>query len=155
MADTGGELYALIQSVPTTSLDQSNRSESRVKAIIQPHTNCQGCGACSLFVREEDEQQTIELLTNIPVKAGDRVAYVHQAKGELLAALLIFGLPVLTFVSGIWLGTTQEIGEGHSLLIGLSFFLITFFLLRQLDQKGTFYWTLPMITRVDKSNNVE
>ena len=123
-------------------------NENMVKASIKPHTACDGCNACSMFSGIDAQTEIeINLRSEINLTIGDIVEYSNSESGELTASLLLFLLPILSFMGGMFFSYNISPKEIYMFFSGLLFMSITFMILKYLEKNEIFTWMLPEVIR--------
>ncbi len=79
--------------------------DSTAVVEVSPKPECKGCHACTgLLGDKKSATRQLEVpLESINVKVGDQVVLDLEPGHGSIAALLIFGMPILAFFLGIWL----------------------------------------------------
>jgi sigma-E factor negative regulatory protein RseC len=129
--------------------------ENIVLASIKPHNACNGCNACSMFSGiDEKTEININLRCKIKLTVGDIVEYSNSESGELTASLLLFLLPILSFMGGMFLSYNVSPKEIYMFFSGLFFMSITFMILKYLEKNEIFTWMLPEVIKVVENGKV-
>lgn len=80
-------------------------------ARVQPHKHsaCSSCGSSTVCFPDEKPAPIIEAtLAGQDVKIGDLVELKRDEAPKIVAALLVFGIPVVTLIVGIIVGTNAS-----------------------------------------------
>lgn len=80
------------------------------KVLVQKKSACEGCtvkGACS----STPEGMEIEALNSIHAREGQRVKVLMTPQEYLKGSMLVYGLPLVLFITGAIIG--KNIGEEH------------------------------------------
>ena len=120
----------------------------RAKVKVQRHHACQGCGACGAFAGSDTKKELeIEALNPIGARRGELVKLEAQLKDMLLAAFVLYIIPLVFFFFGLIIGLNWHIfsfisatPEINGILTGLLGMSVTFLYIRHWDyrklQKG-------------------
>jgi len=105
------------------------------KVLMQQHTDCGKCGACSMG-------RNMDIVTiadnNIDAKVGDMVELKMETSNVLSAAFIMYVIPLITLVTGIFLGSKLFPGENSeslALLLGFTLLAITYFVIKMNEKK--------------------
>lgn len=109
----------------------------------QRHTACQACGKCDGGLSGLEQARDLTVLAHNPIGAqeGDLIEMKMEAQRVLLAAFLVYTLPLLNFLLGYvlarWLATVYGLGqvEASGIIVGFIFLLASFFLLRSQEHR--------------------
>ena len=82
---------------------------------------CEKCGACKL---SGDGRMEIQVQNTLKAKMGDTVELSVPPSSMLLAGLLVYILPLIALIAGVWLGSRW--GDGVALGCGLGAALLVF-----------------------------
>lgn len=104
------------------------------KVEIIPLQSCRECPMEKLCLKV-DEKRYIEAINKINVQIGDKVKLYLPNKKFISNSFLIFLFPLIMLVIGAWLGDSIFNSQTLSIILGVSFLLITFFILRFVDKK--------------------
>ncbi len=108
--------------------------QSTAKVLLQKHTDCGKCGACSMG-RDMDIATLAD--NGVGANVGDMVELTMETKNVLSAAFIMYTIPLITLLLGIFIGskvfTTNT--EGYSLILGFAFLVITYFLIKKKEKK--------------------
>jgi len=87
---------------------------------VQPHqhTACSSCGSSQICFPEDKTAPIIEANLRHKVNVGDLVELTHQDTPRLFAALIVFGLPVVTMLAGVLLGMNATGSESQGGIAG-------------------------------------
>ena len=76
---------------------------ARVRLLAGEH--CEGCPASSLCRPETGDRRIMEVADPVGVSVGDRVRVAVPGDAVMRASFLVYGLPLLLLLLGVWLGT--------------------------------------------------
>jgi sigma-E factor negative regulatory protein RseC len=76
---------------------------ARVRLLAGDH--CEGCPAKSMCRPEAGDRRIMEVADPVGVVVGDRVRVSVPGGAVLKASFLVYGLPLLLLLLGVWLGT--------------------------------------------------
>ncbi len=80
-------------------------------AACGPCRDGSGCGASVLARLFCNSPQTLDVEAGPEIAKGDRVAVAVPAGRLLLIAVMLYGLPVVAFLAGAWLGHAWFVGQ--------------------------------------------
>jgi sigma-E factor negative regulatory protein RseC len=111
---------------------QSEAETAKVRTSI--HSDCDSCGVCP-----GNNAMIIDVTNKMGAKIGDGVLVENKSINGLLAAFIMFVLPLLAVVLGIVLGyfLSFRLMVSQKLLMiagGVIFGLITLYFIRRLDK---------------------
>ncbi len=108
--------------------------QSTAKVLMQKHTDCGKCGACGLG---RDMDITTLADNNVAANVGDMVEMTMETKNILSAAFIMYTIPLITLLLGIFIGSKVFASntEGLSLILGFAFLVITYFLIKKNEKK--------------------
>ncbi len=106
-----------------------------VKVNIQKHTSCKNCGACHIGTNPD-----IAIIADNQANAGigNIVEVSMQTQSVLSAAFIMYVIPLFILVVSIAIGTKffrNENGEVYSILMGLFFLALSYYVIRQNEKK--------------------
>ena len=103
---------------------------------IKRHAACLGCRACSL---NADGDMTVKAVAHGDVRPGDKVSLEVDSTSIIKAVILVYLLPAVLFIGGVFLGLKIASGSSHkeavSVLVGLVFLSGSLFLARAYGKK--------------------
>lgn len=76
---------------------------ARVRLLAGEH--CEGCPASSVCRPETGDRRIMEVTDPVGVAVGDHVRVTVPGGAVLRASFLVYGLPLLLLLLGVWLGT--------------------------------------------------
>lgn len=80
---------------------------NRAKVLVKPVANCNGCKACAGLIKASNaaqSEQVIDAFTNnLPVNKDNIVKLELKEGTGSLAALILYGIPMISFISGMLL----------------------------------------------------
>lgn len=76
---------------------------ARVRLVAGEH--CEGCPASSVCRPDQGDRRIMEVADPVGVAVGDRVRVCVPGGAVLRASFLVYGLPLLLLLLGVWLGT--------------------------------------------------
>ena len=110
--------------------------------VVERSTACGECGKC--MMAKQNITIACEVENTLDAKLGDKVRVEMELSGVLSASLIVYGIPLTTFILGVVLGyykiyqffnIPQDI---ISLILGFVFMATTYVILRLFDKKGVF-----------------
>lgn len=110
----------------------STAETAKVRCSI--HSDCENCGVCP-----GNNAVILDVINKMGADVGDRVFIENKATNGLLAAFMIFVLPLLAVVLGVLLGyylASRFMISAKLMMIsgGLTFGFIAFYFIRRLDK---------------------
>ena len=118
-------------------------SEDRAKVQVSRSTACENC-ASKCMVSEKNLVVEAEV-ENIKGKTvGEKVMVEMELKGLLSASVIMYGIPLVMFFAGCFLGyyaIAGLIGISNDIcafLTGCVFLAVTYYFIRFFDKKGLF-----------------
>ena len=116
------------------------------KAVVKlrHHSICGNCGGCGkLFGNpEKDREDIVEVLNPIEAKEGEIVRLESSDSEMLFAAFLLYILPLIGLLAGLFWGRNMAIDAGLAgspgmwgILIGSLLMIAVFLVLRKLDRR--------------------
>ncbi len=110
----------------------------RAKVSLPRKSGCASCGKCGLGL--EGGEMLLEAENRPGARVGDRVEVEIPERDPLLAALLLFGLPLLAMLLGVVAGTLLERmwgwdSEAPAVVLGLVLLLAAFFLVKVREKR--------------------
>jgi positive regulator of sigma E activity len=126
----------------------------RIVIQIEETDQCQTCGSKRRCVSMgSGNVRQLELSSMSPMKPGDSVTIEYEPKSRIIAAFLIFIVPLLFLVTGYAIGANHYHSEGIAILSALMALLVSFFIVgavsRLLERRKSF---TPVITNA-RSND--
>lgn len=111
---------------------ESNGETAKVRCSI--HSDCENCGMC-----QGSNAMIIEVIDEVGAGVGEQVLIDNRENNMLLAAFMMFVLPLLAVGSGIYLGyylSFRLMISAKLLMIlgGLLFGFLAVFIIRRLDK---------------------
>ena len=88
-------------------IDISKDNIAKIK--VGRHNECKNCGACP-----GDSSVVIEAKNTIGAKAGQRIAFEMKETSMLMAAFVVYILPLIAIVVGVIVGQTIAKQFGYS-----------------------------------------
>lgn len=107
------------------------------------YSRAKGCGDCSSCSSCDVDMEfiTVNLDNNVISKVNDVVELEFKASNMLKATAILYILPLITLVLGIFIGNKLQVdyfekaNEGLSFLSGIIFLVITFVIINIIDRK--------------------
>lgn len=123
----------------------------RASVIIQRSAACGDCGACQ--VGKEKMTMEANAYNTIGAKEGDKVEVEMEFVNVLKASFILYGIPLVLFIIGILMGEYLPIlpidKALNGFVIGSVLMLLSFVIIKYLDQKGVFSLKYePQITHI-------
>jgi sigma-E factor negative regulatory protein RseC len=123
--------------------------ENKAKVKASRHGDCENCGVCP-----GDNAMVVEVQNPIGARVGQRVAFEIQEANMLLAAFVVYILPLLAIFAGAISGGVLGDNLGQNVLVfqiggGILFFAIAVVYLKRYDhavKKND--QLLPVITKI-------
>ena len=78
-------------------------AHARVRLLAGDH--CEGCPASVICKPESGDKRLMDVIDPVGVAVGDRVRVMVPGGAVLKASFLVYGLPLLLMLAGVWLGT--------------------------------------------------
>ncbi|MDI9475784.1 MAG: SoxR reducing system RseC family protein [Natronincolaceae bacterium] len=110
-------------------------NEDRAKVMLQRQTSCGDCKACKLG--RDNPNIEVDAINSINAKIGDHVEIDMEHQSFLVAAFIVYMIPLFALIGGILIGNMmldkfgmieyKEVGSG---LFGLLLTAITFVIIR-------------------------
>ena len=88
------------------------------KVQLNVNSACSSCGAAALCHPSAGMRPRIEITNEIDAKVGDIVELETAASSRLIAALLLFGLPLVLILLGAFIGGSMENAGQDSIVAG-------------------------------------
>jgi sigma-E factor negative regulatory protein RseC len=87
--------------------------------------HCEGCPASVVCRPASDDRRLLEVVDSIGVAVGDQVRVAVPGGAVLKASFLVYGLPLLLLLAGVWLGTriwpaTEPMRDLWAFLVGVA-----------------------------------
>jgi len=122
------------------------------KIVMQRHSSCAGCNACKMG--QEENKMSIEVINEVNAKIGDRVSIDMEDQDVLSAAFIVYMIPLIALLVGIFAGNQLLSNVGpykdiYVALIGFVAMALTFLAIRK--KEGSFKLSRkfhPVITEV-------
>lgn len=115
---------------------KGNVAEVEVKRVSACGGNCSSCGgSCSA------PSMKISIKNTLNAKKGDYVEISVKTNKIIFSAFIVYVIPLINMVIGIIAGTkifsniSNTNGEMFGFLIGLIFLVLSFFILKRIDNK--------------------
>ena len=109
------------------------------KIEITPSGGCSHCSQANICNPFGSNKKIIELKNIINAQIGDSVKIEIKEKDRILSLSLLFGVPIVLFVSGVIIGQTIS-GDKLSAILGGAGFVFAFLLVKiinnYLEKKG-------------------
>ena len=118
--------------------------ENKALVKVHQHQACQGCGACIGFFGDPSQRghMTVEVFNPIGAREGEIVRLETRSQEVLYAAFLLYLLPALALLVGLFIGRNLVISKGLNLspdlaglALGLAGMVIVFLVLRKQETK--------------------
>jgi len=118
------------------------------QAEIERKSACRACGLCSLRGRNT---MMAEVENSIGAKVGERVRIEIPSSAILKGALLFYILPLVALILGIVLGIKITKHQTGGLILGFSFFILSYILIWLYNKKTKAQNIYrPKITRITR-----
>jgi sigma-E factor negative regulatory protein RseC len=89
--------------VAVTAASEDRPARARVRLLAGDH--CEGCPAAVMCKPGGGDRRLMEVADPVGVAVGDRVEVAVPGGQVLKASFLVYGLPLLLLLLGVWLGT--------------------------------------------------
>lgn len=86
-----------------TPATEAAPGKATVRLVAGDH--CDGCPASSVCKPSSGEQRLMDVNDPVGVDVGDRVQVAVPGGAVLKMSFLVYGLPLLLLLAGVWLGT--------------------------------------------------
>jgi sigma-E factor negative regulatory protein RseC len=118
------------------------------KVKVKRHSHCESCGSCP-----GTNAMVLDALNNIGAQVSQRVQYQILGKNMLLAAFVVFILPLIITLAGYWLAnelasTYQIVAYWPGIIGSASGFALGVWLVRYYDKLARSKSMIPVITRI-------
>jgi sigma-E factor negative regulatory protein RseC len=109
--------------VVVATMPASGASGARAQVRLLAGDHCEGCPSACLCRPEGADRRRMDVADPVGVTVGDRVQVAVPGGQVLKASFLVYGLPLLLLLLGVWLGTrlfppTDALRDLWSFLIG-------------------------------------
>ena len=110
------------------------------KAVVKIRQNsaCGKCGKCSFMISDSSGEMLVEAKNPVGAQSGQLVKIESKSADVLIAALLVYILPLVGLVGGLFWGNNWAQNasmainaELFGLMVGLAFMVLIFFVLRR------------------------
>lgn len=126
---------------------------------ISRNTACENCGACHFDEKTLNLQVTA--INQVDAKVGDRVELSLENVNYFRASFYLYGIPLITMLSGIFLGLFMfpklgiEPSDIYSIVLGLIFMGISYVIIRgKRDEFASNTKYMSVVTGVLSHNNL-
>lgn len=109
------------------------------KIIMQKHSSCDKCSACKFG--DKDTQLEIEAINEACAEVGQRVEVDMESQHVLTAAFIVYIIPLIALILGIYIGSTIlpalgviQRGDLAGAAIGFLFVVLAFIGIRSKDK---------------------
>ena len=114
-------------------------TKDTAEVVLGAHLECKHCGAC--VAAASDKQRKLDALNEIGARAGERVIVELKPQHAVLAAFLIFVLPVVAALGGGFAGyrLAGTLGLRRDIVgvgLGAAALVLSFLLLRYVERTG-------------------
>lgn len=114
-------------------------SEGFVEVSLTKSDNCDSCSAKIICKPGDSEKKVLKVIDPFGVLPGDVVKISIQGSDVLKASLILYGLPLVILIAGIFSGLSLFSGyeqqELFSFLFGLVLVTVYYFFVRSLQNK--------------------
>ncbi|NLM51621.1 MAG: SoxR reducing system RseC family protein [Firmicutes bacterium] len=112
--------------------------EDKAIVAVQRHDVCAKCGACGIAISGRGENH-LEALNKVNATVGQKVKIVSDTSHVLRASFMVYIVPLLALLLGLFVGQQLEGSFGVfvrlDLVLGIVFLLAAFLLVRRYDRK--------------------
>ncbi|MGI6659922.1 MAG: SoxR reducing system RseC family protein [Dethiobacteraceae bacterium] len=110
--------------------------EDKAVVAVKRHDVCSKCGGCGVAASGRGETQ-LEALNKVNATVGQTVKIYSDTSHILKASFMVYIVPLLALLAGLFIGQQLEGSAGLRLdvLLGAVFLLISYFLVRSYDRK--------------------
>lgn len=118
---------------------------------MQKHAACVGCNACKKG--NSNNELIVEAENLINANVGDVVEVDLEAPNLLKAATIVYMMPLISLLLGVFIGSKYG-GDLMSALLGVLFMSITFLIIKLKDSamKNSKKFTPVIVSKVNKIN---
>lgn len=118
--------------------------DNKALVRVHQHSSCAGCGACMGFFGDPAEKGylLVEVMNPVGAQKGEVVRLETRSQEILYAAFLLYILPVLALLAGLFAGRNLAISRGLAispdlggLALGLTVMVLVFLILRGQEKK--------------------
>ncbi len=115
------------------------KEENKAVVKVRPNLSCENCGRCGGFFGdpEQRQDQLVEVFNPIGAGKGQLVRLEARPTEVLLAAFMLYLLPLVALLVGLFAGRSVALSQGLSgsadiwgFLTGLVFMVLLFLVLR-------------------------
>lgn len=115
------------------------KEENKAIVKVRPNLSCENCGRCGGFFGdpEKRQDQLVEVLNPIGAGKGQLVRLEARPTEVLMAAFMLYLLPLVALLIGLFAGRSVALSQGLSgsadiwgLVTGLVFMVLLFLVLR-------------------------
>ena len=115
------------------------KEQNKAVVKVRPNLSCENCGRCGGFFGdpEKNQDQLVEVFNPIGAGKGQLVRLEAKATEVLLAAFMLYLLPLFALVVGLFAGRSFVLSQGLAvnadmwgMLTGLVLMIIVFIVLR-------------------------
>jgi positive regulator of sigma E activity len=78
-------------------------ARARVRLVAGDH--CEGCPACAICKPDTGDRRLMDVTDPLGVAVGDHVRVAVPGGAVLKASFLVYGVPLLMLLLGVWLGS--------------------------------------------------
>ncbi len=116
---------------------------------------CSSCSNHDCSVRESRSRELV-IKNTMGATVGDRVFFEISSKGIVLSSIVLYGLPLVFFITGILLGSLIKLPllndrDSAGILSGIIFLLISFVIMRIVSKYIVQHNTItPTMIKVEK-----
>lgn len=110
--------------------------------MLERTTACGECGQC--MVGKKNLHMELRMKNTLNAKVGDLVTVEMEMKGVLSASLIMYGIPLICFILGCFLGSKYlaaviSINSDLAALIGaVALTALSYLVIKIMDKKGVF-----------------
>lgn len=124
--------------------------DTKAKVLVYRSEACSNCDSCAAC---DQKPVTMEVENAFSAEMGDQVTLEISDSAFIRSTFMVYGLPLILFVAGIWFGTwfleRQGIqNELLALLFGLAGLFVSFLIGRLVDKRIA---SDEMIVMIDKT----
>lgn len=100
--------------------------------VVVQSESCNECSAKILCKPKSPNENIVKVINSLGALPGDKVRFEVKGSALLSASFMLYGIPILIFVIGIFLGLSvfsdYTIKELYAVLFGIGLIIIYFFL---------------------------
>lgn len=105
----------------------------KAKVLVKRGEVCGKCGGCGISLSGKGENY-LQALNTVNATVGQTVRVTSDTGQVLKASFVVYIVPILSLLTGIWLGQLLD-GDLSGLILGVVFLLLSYLVVRAYDRK--------------------